>query len=174
MNILEKKTYKYLLPLYKLYKGKDKGIIASIGDYVKDVFYTDMEGIENHIILETMPDKRVHKLFEKCHACDKIIFTGHALSPKSFLVYIQIPNEFKDTWQAFKEGRYSDMYTEEQVEKIFDKDKKKGIVDVLLKHMPAFDRYKKHIDKEWGVVLDYNEYDGEYEEPVSNEEIFIP
>lgn len=96
---------------------------------------------------------------------------------KYHMVVIEFPLHLSDSYDKFKEGKYSVMYDQKDIERYFSPELKKGARQVFFKTKEAKDEYIKKIKEEYDTVLTYQdllenncELDFPYKE---EEEIFL-
>jgi len=85
---------------------------------------------------------------------------------------IKIPDRFKHAYDMFLKGRYSSMYTEEELQKIFPTQSKTEIFLILNKNEMAITHFIDIIAQEFGTELTYEEAKNfdEYDIPPKLEE----
>jgi hypothetical protein len=177
----ETKTWKYLVPCLRVYGDEfvDKWSFAykvalGIFDYsVKDVKKYQGDNIYCLIDINKNSDK-----FEEFIEYIKLqpFYTGHypfkKLESGLVMVVIKIPEVFKETYNLFLQGKYSQMYTKDIIDKIFPIKTKQKQRDVLLKSKEGFKSFQQTFYDFMEMEIDDINV-AEYDLPLINkEEIF--
>lgn len=135
-KIFMNRTRKYLFPLVKQY-GSDFTfrinslfkVAMGIGDIVaekcgfvheKHLFILVDSKYEPHIFRKTLEMLRQHPAYE-----DDYVF-GNISNSRFHMIVIKIPEEYLPTLQMFKESKFSKMYSEQDIRKLFNFEKRKG------------------------------------------------
>jgi hypothetical protein len=91
------------------------------------------------------------------------------LSGYQHMIVLQIPENYEDAKPEFVEGKYSKMYTQEQINHVFNN----RYMDVLVRDKEKLISFISTVNKMYDVRIDYRTWQGEVEfPPVKEEEIF--
>lgn len=175
---MRNRTYTYLLPCLRRY-GEDfikmyTGVLKlAIG--LKDVAIGDQYQQHFFILL----DSRVYKknflpflnwIREQDYYQDDYVFGDIKVSPCHMIV-VKFPQEYINNLPKFEAGKYSELYSEDEVHELFANfpEAKK----VLLKERLFRIKYVRNLNKEFGTHLSTDDYEGELDKrPVMLEEYF--
>ena len=93
---------------------------------------------------------------------------------RKHIIVITVPKGFETAYDNFLQGKYSQMYTEDQVNLLFSNPDRKKEYDILSKNKSALDGFIKTINTEFDVNANPKDFqNSEYELPLrKSEEIF--
>lgn len=162
-SIFMNRTRKYLFPIIKEY-GSDFTskintlfkVAVGIGDMIVD--RCDIHH-ENHlfILVDTMhntsqfvsllDDIRRHS------SCEDDYVYGHVSKSRFHMIVIKIPQKYLPTFSNFKQSKFSQMYSKEEIVKLFDYNNltNKDIISVLIKDHNYKFEFAKVIKSEFDV-----------------------
>jgi hypothetical protein len=181
-TIFPNKTRKFLLPCLKEY-GTDFmnklnnvfKVAAGIGDIVTDncgqlhekhIFILLNSTIANKFFLSF-----IEWIKEQPMYVDDYVF-GNIQKSKFHMVVLRVPEKFNNSFDAFKESKYSSMFTEEVIGNFFTSITDKMILGKDVKYKLRFTR---KLNKFFGTDVKPEEWEGELELPLNEEEeIFNP
>jgi len=179
-SIVMNKTKKYLIPCIKEYGERfEKEIVSvdrvayGIGDII-----TVKSGVrfEKHLfILVDTTSKfsarsfnrmitwlREQEMYEDDYVFDDIR-DGHL-----HMIVIKLPEKHYHTFETFKMGQFSKMYTQKDVERFFSN--KPDIKRVLIKEHSYRIEFVKSLNKKYGSTVSPEEFEGELDMPIRREE----
>lgn len=179
-TIYTNKTRKYLLPCLKEYGANFIvrlsnvfKIAVGIGDIVisnrkikheKHIFILLESTIAAPYFVEFIEWIRQEPMYQDDYVFDNIQkSTAH-------MVILKIPEKFYDTFETFKLGDYSKMYTKEEINKFFSNNP--DIQKVFIKDHNYKIEFVGRLNKKYGTTLTPNEYEGELETKPDENEIF--
>lgn len=156
------KTWKYLLPCLK---GHGQDFVSKYNQLYKLACGIHDSCINNYRLLE---DKLIYILINKSYATnkfndfmdflsDKHYFKGaycpdyDLLKSNKMMVIIQVPERFFDTYDSFLEGNYSKMYTRQEIEILFNNEKKIKQYHILTKDKKSFNDFIDSVSKEFHI-----------------------
>jgi|VirMetMinimDraft_7_1064189.scaffolds.fasta_scaffold00418_25 hypothetical protein len=181
-KMLENKTWKFLSPCLSFYGSTftDKintvfKLAAGIGD---DNHFNPTPSIYLLCDAKYQPRNFIKFLewikYEKYYLAD-YPFTPDLKDARRHMVVIAIPKAYLKTYEYFLEGKYSKMYTEEEIKTLFLQTDTKA-ANILLKKSKALEEFVKNQNKVYGTKVKANELvtmPEEYEFPLNHkEEIF--
>lgn len=183
------KTRKYLLPCLKAYGAHFMTrldnvfkIAVGIGDIVisnrgfkheKHLFILlesvlPITGGKRRLIsdhfIEFLDWIKTQPMYEDDYVFDNIQKTT------SHMVILKLPLEFYDTFETFKLGEYSKMYSKVYVDKFFKA--RPEIKRVLVKDHNYKLEFVGKINRRWGSSIKASEWEGELDDKPDNKEIF--
>ena len=169
----ENLIYKYLIPVYRDIPQEEQDKIRPLAIKAINYYITDTQGEKYKILIEVKDYDNAVELAKQSKYFDKIIVKGHALKPSSYIVYLNISEKYHNAYDMFSMGKYSKMYTEEQLKALFnyDDEEDKGRLDVLRKTNNGLKRYKEMVYKEFGIILNNNEAPDDYDRKPDTREI---
>lgn len=183
-GIYENRTFKYLIPCIKSYGEEFVKKIESvykvaigIGDII--VMNRDIKH-EKHLfilldssILPMFFQKFIFWIREQPMYEDDYVFGNIQNSPYHMLV-IKIPEKYVNSLAEFKKGKYSKMYSKEEIMEMFS-NKDSSNVKILLRDKSYKFEFTKKLNKLFGtnLTVDDIEDDHELDVPINlEEEIF--
>lgn len=174
------KTRKYLLPCLmdygKEFTDKLNGVYkvaAGIGDII-----ISNKGIkhEKHIfiLLDTTIARNFFITFldwirEQPQYEDDYVY-GNILNSKFHMVIIKLPEKYYGTFETFKLGKYSEMYSKKEIDVLFKNSK--TYKKVITKDYNYKIEFVKELNELFDSTITPEEYDGEYDLPPDKKEIF--
>lgn len=102
---------------------------------------------------------------------DCIPFVSHDYPLK--LLIIEFPEVLEGAYDKFLLGKYSEMYTKDEIKKYFDEKKHKEALEVMRKSPIAAERHKQRIREDFGTTLttkDLKSSGYQYDYPPKKEE----
>ena len=173
------KTTKYLAPCLRDYGEMFRNKIRSVSKLaigVGDMVLIDKNvALEKHIfiLIDTKTNVttfidflayiRIQDYYE-----DDYIFDD-ANTGRKHMVVISIPEKYTKTLDNFKNNKFSEMYTLEDVNRLFKEDVQK----VLIKDHNYKVEFGKNVNKIYNSTVEAEEWDGELDFPINlKEEIF--
>ena len=179
-KIYTNRTRKYLLPCLREYGANFMvrldnvfKIAVGIGDIVisnrgikheKHIFILLESTIAPNHFIEFIEWIRQQSMYENDYVFDNI------QKSTSHMVILKIPEKYYETFETFKLGDYSKMYTKAEITAFFKS--KPEIKQVLIKDHNYRIRFVGKLNKIWGTSLDPNEWEGELDTKVDENEIF--
>lgn len=175
-QILPNKTRKYLLPCLKEYGEEFVSrlnnvfkVAVGLGDMiVEDTYYIKPE---RHLFI--LIDSKIAPVFffhflewvrtQDVYEDDYVY--GNILKSTFHMVIIKFPEQFYDAFETFKKGKYSEMFTEEQVQKLFISKDNTDAPKVLLKDRNYNIVFTRRLNRMFNAQLKDGEYDGELDLP---------
>ena len=97
---------------------------------------------------------------------------GYSIDSRKYMINMKIPEKYYHAYDMFIQGKYSEMYTSSQVEKLIDDVE---IKDILLKRPFAMRNYIQVVKEQFDVDIKYKDIPStqEYDLPLrGKEEIF--
>lgn len=96
------------------------------------------------------------------------------ISSRKHIVVIEVPEIYNNAYDMFLQGRYSEMYTPEQLNNLFSGDTRKKDYEILSKSGNALSEFIKNVNQEFDVKSSKKDFYGsECEFPlIKKEEIF--
>jgi len=186
MNILEKvpkinKTWKYLYLTLKdwgpeLIEALNRGEKVKVG--IKDCLVTTMEK-DPLIYIEYKPDM-YHKNF---YNTTLPFFRGHKAFASDYPIYkddcdthmvtLKIPKKYHIAYEQFLKGKYSTMYSLDEIIDLYSSPVFSQYKDTLLKTPEAKYRFIEHLNKEFNSNFTHTVESEEYELPLKTEEEYF-
>lgn len=175
-TMLPNKTRKYLLPCLKYYGDVFLGKLNSVfkvacglginNHQSDDMFILIDSAVANSYFLKFMDWIREQPYYK-----DDYVY-GDIQKSSYHMVVLKIPEVFKSSVQKFLQGKYSEMYSYETIEKFFSKNPE--VKQVLLKDNNYKSKFIAEVNKEYGTeIQDFDTEDYELDFPVNlKEEIF--
>lgn len=178
--ILANKTRKYLLPCLKEY-GRDFTsrlesvfkVAVGIGDVIvsnrgikheKHIFILVSSSIARDFFIDFLDWIREQDMYE-----DDYTF-GNIQTSELHMIIIKLPIKFYDAFETFKLGSYSKMYSEKDIEELFNK--KPQFKKVIVKSKDYKISFVKELNSIFNTNITPEEYDGELDLPPDKNEIF--
>lgn len=178
--ILANKTRKYLLPCLKEY-GRDftsklesvYKVAVGIGDIIvsnrgikheKHIFILASSSIARDFFIDFLEWIRDEDMYE-----DDYVF-GNIQTSELHMIVIKLPTKYYDTYETFKLGSYSKMYSAKEVEALFSK--KPQFRKVVIKDHDYRISFVKELNEMFGSSISPEEYDGELDLPPDKNEVF--
>ena len=180
----ENKTRKYLMPIFIVYEKEFRELLTKlfkvgigIGDLILersniifdqhlfiliDINSTFESGNNYYSIIEEV---KKHPSFEYDYK--------YGLKENFHMLVFRIPDEFKQALEKFKQSKYSEMYTKEQLSKLFQG---KKTIDVLLKTKERKDEFRVLIQNKFKMNINDihpDALEGELEFPIKQEEEYF-
>lgn len=188
-NCYHNKTWKYLIPCLKNYginfiEKLDSVFILATGIYDNTFENTnDIPSKNVYILIDTHYDNiSYNKFIEYVRGLDFYVKDycpdADFLHSNKQMFVIKIPEVYHNAYDMFLEGKYSQMYTTEDIDKLFLKRKSRPSMDVevLTKNENARTFLLDSINREFYTdlkITDFTDDIDEYELPLKNkEEIF--
>jgi|SRR5688572_25815267 len=178
---IQNKTLRYLTPCLKKYGTTFEEMYASVFKIalgIGDMILVDQEKkYEQHLFMlidtRLYPKQFTEFLFwirEQVFYEDDYVHGDIKKSPCHMIV-IHIPEEFKQSYNKFIEGKYSEMFSDKDVTELFYKYPEQ--TKVFKKDHNYRIRFVKELNKLYGTTIPAKEYDGELElPPDKKDEIF--
>lgn len=189
-NLFINKTVKYLFPALQVYgtslaeRLMHLGILA-IG--IHDSVLDDTPYEENRklcILIDRSVNPRIYE-----DSLNWITYQSYYLVHYSYggimsyytMIVLSYPEQYTSSYDKFLEGKYSEMYSKEDVEKFFPTTNSKNPVllareharEVITGRLKAKQQFAIALNKAFNTNLDPKEIEGEYDFPLSKEqEIF--
>lgn len=179
-TIYTNKTRKYLLPCLKEYGANFIvklenvfKIAVGIGDIVvsnrgikheKHIFILLESTIAPNHFIEFLEWIKQEPMYE-----DDYVFNNIQKST-SHMIVLKIPEKFYDSFETFKLGDYSKMYTRSDIDLFFKS--KPEIKQVLIKDHNYKIKFIGKLNKVWGTTIKPSEWEGELDTKIDHEEIF--
>lgn len=160
-SCFENKTKKYLTPLLKCYSDKIKDFyfkLQKCAFAIDDVIAVKC-GIRfnNCLFILVKIDNNINVFNSFLNNLKKEDFYQYdycyenILLWKYHIIVVKIPNEYEQSYNYFKEGKYSKMFEKQDIKKFFVN---KETINVLMKNKEYKKDFKKKIQKEFN----YNDY----------------
>ena len=174
------KTKKYLLPCLQAYGKEFESMINSVfkvGIGVGDIVIQN-RGIRHEKHLFVLIDSTIAKKFfidflywirEQPMYEDDYTY-GSLLDAKYHMVIIKLPIQYYDTFETFKLGKYSEMYTKKELDSFFKKDS--IYRKVINKDSDYKIKFVGELNELFNSTVSPEEYDGELDLPPDKDEIF--
>jgi hypothetical protein len=171
-KLFRNKTSEYVAFILKEY---DKELVSKLNNLYKlgigigDMLMPD-NMYNNHLFILVDTDKN-SKLFTDTYKWlienDYIVFDypyDNIVDGTLHMIVIPIPDKYKKSLTAFKEGKYSKMFTLKELnELLLPNDKRLG---VFTRSNLALKEFAKHIKKEYDVEIRISTWKGEAEYPI--------
>lgn len=178
--ILANKTRKYLLPCLKDY-GKDftsrlesvYKVAVGIGDIIisnrgirheKHIFILADSSIAKEFFIDFLDWIKYQPMYE-----DDYVF-GNIQTSTLHMIIVKLPEKYYDSFETFKLGSYSQMYTRIDIDRLFAN--KPQFRKVVIRDHNYVVRFVQILNEEFGSSITAKEYDGELDFPPDKEEIF--
>lgn len=96
------------------------------------------------------------------------------ISSRKRIVILEVPKIFHNAYDMFLQGRYSEMYTQEHLDMLFNNENKKREHEILNKHPRALSKFVKDVNEQFKTQTKEDDFlESEYETPLKKiEEIF--
>jgi len=176
------KTWNYLAPCLRFF-GNDfmskfsKIRLFGIG-LADGMCLAQHEGKCLYLMVDTKYQERFAEQFiEFCSLQDYFVrdySPSKINNPRRHMIVLELPKRLHKTYDAFVAGKYSKMFTEKQVEKLFTNGERREFGKVLKKDMECLKTHVDNINKEFGTTLNYYEcLHHDYDlPPQAHEELF--
>ena len=179
-KVYKNKTWKFLLvclkgygdvfvrkfnPLFKLGMG--------VGDdYMKDV--ECCQGKNLFIMIDKLSYEKLSEDFLRYVRYQTYYKYDYAIGNRKHMIVLSIPEIFEDAYDQFMEGRYSMMFSQENVKLLFSSSERKEEYGILMKEEETRKKFIKKVNEEFGTsVQTFDTFLKEYEFPPNmKEEIF--
>lgn len=177
-TIYPNKTRKYLLPCFKEFGEQFMArlnnvfkVAAGIGDIItessgvihkKHIFILFDTNLAPKYFIEFLKWIIDQPMYE-----DDYVF-GNIQTSKYHMIVLRIPEKFQGSLEAFKAGKYSEMFTEEVIYDVFKnkEDEKK----VLTKAGSYRIKFTRELNKIFGTDIKAKDWQGELDFPLKPEE----
>lgn len=182
-KLYENKTLKYLVPALRIYGETFKAKVNLVYKTAFGISDSLLEGsyLEGQRNLYMLVDRTVYpKYFNnfsdwiKTHESYVTDYPyGSELDARFHMFVIAFPPHLGDAYMKFLEGKYSKMYTKDEIEYFFEG--RDTIKTILNKRISAIPTFLEKISKEFGEKLTYEEVKDfpEYDIPPKKEEEFF-
>lgn len=175
-RIYQNKTWRFLSPCLiengiKFRKLFDSLIKIAIGIYDYDLTNNNISipGKNMFILIDSIKCSYYLKKFEEYIKYKYYYKESYTYSPNKQMIVLKIPTGYENAYDKFLEGKYSEMYTPEQLDHVFSKLSKE--YGILYKSRDALEKFVEKINKEFHVKLEpENLINNEYELPPKLEE----
>lgn len=176
---IKNRTWKYLAPCLRKYGDHFEKRIASVfkvGLGLDDVSVTNKSMNPVIFILIDSRQKPTNfisflKWLKEHEAYVTDYVYGESKLSALHMVVIGLPAEYTETYAKFLQGKYSEMYTPEDIETLFTK--KPEMRGIFRKDKPSLKAFVKELNKKFGVTETIDSWKGEVDFPPDmTEEIF--
>ena len=174
-ELYENKTRRYLFPCLRVY-GKE------FVDRLNTDFFKQAIGIskEDPMAINILVDTT----FTRMKFVDTLYWLrskdyfikdypyGQLSSGDLHMVSIRLPYEYKNSYDMFLEGKYSKMYTPEQLQEVFSekKESERISLQVLTKDSKFLPKFVETINRDFNTTLLPSEFEGELDYPLDYKE----
>jgi hypothetical protein len=175
------KTLRYLTPCLKKYGVEFEKMYSSvfkIGIGIGDMIILDQERVyEQHLFI--LLDTRLYPknfiaflnwIKEQTFYEDDYVYGDIDKSPCHMIV-IKIPDEYKTSFTKFTEGKYSEMFTNKDIEELFHKYPEQ--TKVFTKDHNYKVKFVGELNRLFGTTVRVKEYNGELDLPPKKEDQFF-
>lgn len=99
---------------------------------------------------------------------------SNILGSRKHMIILEVPEEFQNAYDKFLQGKYSEMYTQDQIDLLFTAGSKSEVYEIITKTGDSFNNFIKKVSNEFGGIINPNDFNtGERELPLKKkEEIF--
>lgn len=175
------KTWKYLLPMLQnhgeIFKAKVSNVFK-VAAGISDGYYKQLDDRCIFLLIDTLTWQSYYKntstwLRHQPYYVDDYPFDD-VLAGRRQMFIIRIPEEFNESYDEFLFSRYSRMYTEEQIDKLYGEDSRHGATDVLRRTTTGYMEFMDKIENSFGTKVKKSDLAGaELDFPIEPEkEIF--
>lgn len=175
------KTYRFLLPCFNWYGDefiskfirtcKQVGLGDDVNPHIKGrylfILCSKVVGLQNTLdFLNSVKSKDYY-------VTDYSVSPGHDF----FMIVLEVPERFHNAYDKFIEGRYSEMYTPEEINVLFPKTGDSDARNILIKDPSCIDEFVVKLNQTYNTKLSeddfFHEVIKEYELPLNRyEEVF--
>lgn len=181
-DIFVNRTARYIAPLLKLYSNELTIIFNSvkwIAFGINDLNYKEKLNNGDYIFcLAKITNNRIFENFAKYIREQKFYYDDYIFSLKNNLHMFVLENPRKDVVPKFMEGKYSEMLSKEEIDRIYLKkvyikgvEHYTDVYSILTKYDAYKDKFLNYLESEFN----YTNIEGDFEfdlPPLFNEEVF--
>jgi len=167
----DNRTKKYLLPCISDHGKEFFSMISKVFPLavgINDKIINKV--LDNHIFILVSTESRYfpnvlkwireQPFYEVDYPFDDVV-TGF-----QHMIVLKLPNIYSESYRKFKEGKYSKMYTDEQMKKLFaNKD-----ISIFTRSENALKQFVDTVNEMYDVSIQYETWEGEVDFPPRNEE----
>lgn len=177
-KLYENKTWKYLTPCLAFH-GKafvDKfNNVFKLGVFIHDTLNDGASITKNrlvYIMLDKFYQKKDYQIFLEFIKTQEY-YVGEYCPDSNFIdsrkhiIMLKVPEEMNHAYDKFLEGKYSEMYTKDQLKNLEEVLKRYNSYDVLTKTNSALESFAKEVSLEFEVECNIEELrNAEYDFPL--------
>lgn len=179
--IYPNKTRKYLLPCISEYGPGFTNFLNNVckvavglGDMVITKRYFKVPERHLFILVDTSIARPTFIKFldyirDQPYYEDDYVY-GNLAKTKLHMIIIKFPKKYYDLFETFKKGKYSEMFTPEEVKRLFNSKSNLNAPKVLVKDKNYQIVFTKRLNKMFGTTLTPEQYDGELDLPPRDQE----
>lgn len=169
------KTWRFLLPCLRGHGTTFAKKFNSIYKLAVGIHDSLLDGsaISNDRNLYIMIDKKTEEQKVK-EFMDFIVYQDYfvadycpdsdILKTRRHMIVLKMPKRFHNAYDKFLEGKYSEMFTPDEVKVLFANDERKPEKDILQRNSSALKEFVNKVNKEFDVNIKCNNFKDEIEE----------
>lgn len=180
IKVNSSKTKKYLLPCLREYGEeftKKISSVVKIAAGIGDIIISNRGVIHEKHIFILLDSTIAPKFFisfidwirDQPQYQDDYVF-GNIQTSRSHMIIIKLPEKYYKTFETFKLGKYSEMYTKQDID-VFFKDKPLFRRVILKDHNYKF-KFVEEVNERFNSTVDAKDWHGELDFPPDDKEIF--
>lgn len=158
------KTWKYLVPCFKAYDEKFIKFYSNVFKLAIGVHDTllDYSIIDNKRCVFFMFDTKINnKFFEEFlnylkyqeYYITDYCPESEIINSRKHMIVLQVPEKYNNAYDMFLQGKYSLMYTQKDIDLLFDITNKINEINVLTKKSTAKKIFIDNINKEFNTTI---------------------